>query len=170
MTEDYSLMVDRRKKVDDDLMRELIQRGLTNAEIVRTLLSEYGIKYSAPGVTRWKTTHGLPVRHFSATRKDIIPWRVLPEHASHRLYRALHAHARLEAGLEADPTFQLPREERQRRAKLVMYLDKNDAVIHYDQVNGFAVVPARHGIDTGLIRDPRIADDGTKIENEKLWQ
>lgn len=165
-----SVVTDRRKKVPDEVMWGLIGRGLSNSGIVRTLLSEFGVTYSAAGVTVWKKAHGLPVRSFSPERQELIPWRVLKKHHSSPIYRALHAHARMQAGLRADPNFELPLTERQRRDKLAVHLADHDAVVHYDQVNGWAIVPRRDGIDGDWIRDPRKADDGSPIEDPRLWQ
>lgn len=152
------------QKVSDELMAFLVGEGYSGPEIVRILKDDYGIDYTRAGVSYWRRRHNAPVRTRTKSAEELVPWRVLQEDDSHRLLRFLRTEARIRENLPVDYPNAV------RHASVARELRATKGVIYYDHENGFAIVPPRPGIDKDLIFDPRIADDGSPIDDKALWQ
>lgn len=96
----------------------------------------------------------------SKTDETAIPWHpVLPEHRSRYLPRMLRAAARRARGEKSAAVIEAQLD------KFLEQVDALDFVVHYDPEtpDGWFRVPRRAGVDTGLIRDPYVDDDGRPI-------
>src|SRR5664279_871239 len=146
--------VGRPPTLPTELMHRLVRKGYTNKAISEYLVDHGHAPASSAAVSAWKKRHGYEVRSPSAARIAIIPWKVAVKDARHRFYVCLALEARFQSG-----GYLAPKDE-SRRAKFIRELAELDAVIHYDRTNGWVAVPARPGIDNGLILDPRFDNDG----------
>ena len=154
------------KKVPDEILRPLCEKGLSPSEIVVILWEQYGIRRSRAAISNWRRKNGFDrMRNTSESTLALIPWRVKTVHANHRMHRALQAEAQYREFLKGrakEPS----RPNMGTRARVVEeYLEDGNTVIHYDpdSEQGFHPVNRRVGIDKDWIREPRIMDDGTRI-------
>lgn len=136
-------------------MEDLVRRGLTNKEISTELVRRGYEPASSAAVSAWRKRHGHPVRKSTPHRLNLIPWKVSVQHSRHRYYVCLALEARDRSGGE------LALKDRFRRDKFVAELATLRMVVDYDRDTGWTLRPARKGIDRDLIRDPRLADDGS---------
>jgi hypothetical protein len=104
-----------------------------------------------------------PLRQTTEWNLRLIPWRVAREHSADRLYRALATEARLKDVRDGVKGATVPtRPSRQQLERVLDELGKK-LVIQYDREFGFSTTDRRPGLDTRLIREPRILDDGTLV-------
>lgn len=136
------------KKIPDLLVERLYEEeGLTATEIVEYLRVHMGIEVSREALAMWRKRRGLDRKPASPKR---IPWKLRPEHTSTVEAQAIRSHSRREDGLVVD-------DERTRILKrMEERLYPRGLVIHYDPATeqGWWYVPARPGIDLGLVREP----------------
>lgn len=154
-----------KAKLDDSLVKPLVEAGLNGQQIVDVLRHRHGIETTRAGVSYWRKVRGYPVKTRSANTEALVPWRVLIKDESHRLLKALRTEARLRDG------FKPARNDIQRLHSVVAEMrELGGMVVYYDQTNGFRLVEPRPGIDTDMIYDPRFRDDGSSQPDKGLWQ
>lgn len=152
------------KVVDPDEALELLtHQGYTYAQMVDFYREKYGVETSESiwsrflkkHLTQGKTSQGRLHQFYLA-----IPW-ITPEAVLNNHHRSgLQAMCRMAQGETLTPRLRADAERLQRR------LVRENAVVDYDaEARSFVIVPRRPGIDTGWIRDPFRADDGTPREN-----
>jgi hypothetical protein len=83
-------------------LRALFSAGLTYDEIASVNERATGWRPTRSGVTRKFERLGFPPRH--ASHVDLIPWRIMPEHNSHRFRHMLQAESRKRQGLPLSET------------------------------------------------------------------
>lgn len=122
---------------------QLLRQGLTQAEVAQ----RFGVTQPAISAAirrgRIKFDTGAPPKR--------LPWTIKKEHTNLAIPRLLRFALRIEDGDET-----LRPEFRKQGEAFVRRLREMDAVIHYeaDVEPHFFRVPRRHGIDTGLWREP----------------
>lgn len=120
---------------------------MSAAQIVAFLKEHMGIEVTTEALTMWRKRRGLDRKPVNPKR---IPWKLRPEHAVTVEAQAIRSHSRREDGLTVD-------KERSRiLASMERRLYPQGLVIHYDAdtERGWWAVPARPGIDLGLVREP----------------
>lgn len=136
------------KKIPDELVERLYEEeGLTATEIVEYLRVHMGIEVSREALSMWRKRRGLDRNPAHPKR---IPWKVRPEHGVTVEAQAIRSHSRREDGLPVD------KERTRILASMERRLYPQGLVIHYDPdtEQGWWYVPARPGIDLGLVREP----------------
>lgn len=130
-------------------LRALAEWGWRNQDIARANRDATGYEPTRSAVTRRLQRIGVPPRHMS--HKDLIPWRIRPEHAHERIYYGLQAIDRQRKGLP------MSRQDAYRAAALRAALTDRIGpfVVDYrpdiSPEHGFILVPAEPG-DTGITR------------------
>ena len=139
------------------LPRELVLRwlaeGVTQREIVERLAQQV-VDTTQSAVAMLKARHATGKRAETmrtATRADLLPWSLRPEHRQLHAAKMLRAKSRLDRGEDIGPS-----QKRQLESWLAG-LEADQACIHYDPdtEQGFWRVPRRPGLD-GIIRDPGV--------------
>lgn len=113
----------------------------------------YGVTQSAVAAARRR---GMVTEGKEYAPRGRTPWTILPEHRNLNVPKMLRCAARLEAG-------ELVGESNTRATRqFIEGLRQQGAVIHYDPEAPpyFFRVPRREGVDTWLVRDPGLRDDG----------
>ncbi|ACZ32369.1 putative transcriptional regulator, GntR family [Xylanimonas cellulosilytica DSM 15894] len=137
------------RKLPVDLVTRLLEDGLGPRAIVDHLREHVGIEVSPQAISTFRKRHtDVPAQH--STRR-VIPWDVRPEHRSNGYRRAILAFHRRAQGRT------LTGEERRNLDHVERTLRESGQVITYQQDEGWTLVPARPGIDTGIIREPEAA-------------
>lgn len=133
---------------DEGEIRRWFEEGKTYRWMSDEYLRKYNIEMSPSAFGNMRRRWGLHPR--LVRDDDMIPWALKREHQWKTPLALLRIAARERAG---EP---LHREEQRRLASFVRSLKEDGAVIHYDPdtEEGFWRVPARPGIDKGLIREP----------------
>lgn len=134
------------RKLPAALVTSLLEKGLGPRAIVEHLREHEGIEVSPQAISTFRKRHTtIPAQH--STRR-VIPWDVLPEHRSSGYRRAILAFHRRAQGRT------LTGEERRNLDHVERTLRESGQVITYQKDEGWVLVPARPGIDTGIIREP----------------
>ncbi len=137
------------RKLPADLVTRLLGEGLGPRAIVEHLREHEGIEVSPQAISTFRKRHtDVPAQH--STRR-IVPWEIRPEHRSSRYRRAILAFHRRAQGRT------LTGEERRNLDHVERTLRETGQVITYQPDEGWTLVPARPGIDTGIIREPETA-------------
>ena len=137
------------RKLPADLVTRLLEEGLGPSAIVEHLREHEDIEVSPQAISTFRKRHtDVPAQH--STRR-VVPWDVRPEHRSSGYRRAILAFHRRAQGRT------LTGEERRNLDHVERTLRGADQVITYDPDEGWTLVPARPGIDTGIIREPEAA-------------
>ena len=132
-----------RKLPDPDVLRAMLERGRTQREIAE----EFGVTKQAVSFhVRRRNLAPAPPRHDA-----YIPWKIKLAHANSHTYHMLQAYARRSEGLALKPT------SAKQLDGFLRVLNKLEAVVDYNDEDGFALVRRRPGIDKGCVRDPRVA-------------
>lgn len=140
-------------------VERLARAGLSNAEIIERLRREDHIDTTTAAISMFRKRHDLP--RLRARYEDLLPWQVRPEHGNLFMAKMLRTEGQLRAGKE------LPESTAAQHAAWRLRLEEADAVCHYDgeTAEGWWLVPRRHGIDKGLIREPGLDDDGKPVRH-----
>ncbi len=134
------------RKLPAPLVTRLLEEGLGPSAIVEHLRSKEGIDVSPQAISTFRKRHtAVPAQH--STRR-VVPWDVRPEHRSSGYRRAILAFHRRAQGQT------LTGEEARNLDHVERTLRESGQVITYHPDTGFALVPARPGIDTGIIEEP----------------
>lgn len=142
----------RRKLPPAQELEKLVDKGLTHQQIAEQISEEIGEPVSRSAVA-------VALSRANRTRRTIankaVPWVVRPEHQNRYDLHMLRVHRRIESGKDVRAS------DLDRYHAWVQHLKENDAVIHYEPRSqlGFWLVPRRHGVDKGLIREPEPTDD-----------
>lgn len=152
--ETYTLPPDPRRKIQD--IPQFIRwynEGLPYTEMAKRWTAENGEAITPTAFSNLRIRLGLGPR--LATRDtDLIPWDVRAEHLVLLPMRMFHAKTRRDRRLPVSP------DQLQRLAEWERLLEESNLVVHYEPNTdqGFFYVPAREGIDNGLIREPGFDD------------
>ena len=134
------------RKLPAELVAKLLAEGLGPSAIVEHLRTHEGVEVSPQAISTFRKRHtDIPARH---STKRVIPWKVRPEHRSSGYRRAILAYQRRAQGRT------LIGEELRNLEHVERTLRETDQVITYSPDQGWALVPARPGIDTGIIQQP----------------
>ena len=137
------------RKLPAALVTRLLEEGLGPRAIVEHLREHHGIEVSPQAISTFRKRHTtIPAQH--STRR-VIPWDVRAEHRSSVYRRAILAYHRRAQGRS------LTGEERRNLDHVERTLRAAGQVITYQHDEGWTLVPARPGIDTGIIREPETA-------------
>ena len=136
----------------DDVIRQLYGLGWSNKDIAHANEENKGWHPSAAMVSRKLRSLGLPPRRVS--HRDLIPWRINPEHAHNEVYYALQAISRDRQKIP------LSKQDGYRAQWLLDLLVDGDLlkVVDYDYNEGWKIVRARK-TDTDIIRRPVPVDE-----------
>lgn len=138
----------KRKMPSDSTLEKWIAEGLDHKAIQRRIEEQDGIEVALSTISGHLSRIGLTNR---VRYDDFIPWgRISVDHNHAYQLTMLRTGARLAKGLPVRPL------DQQRFEAWAAQLKENHVVVHYelDSPDGFYYVPARAGIDTGLIRVP----------------
>jgi DNA-binding transcriptional MocR family regulator len=134
------------RKLPAELVTRLLREGHGPRAIVEHLRVHEGVVVSPQAISTFRQRHtDVPPQH--STRR-IVPWEVRPEHRTSGYRRAILAYHRRAEGRP------LTGEERRNLDHIEAKLRATDQVISYDPDEGWILVPARPGVDTGIIREP----------------
>lgn len=152
-----------RQRIDYAEAEKMLRGGMTQQEVA----DHFGVTQPAVNRAIWRGRIKDVTYDRSKADETGVPWHpVKEEHRSRYLVRMLRAAARRDRGEKSAPVIE---------AQLESFLEaarELDFVVHYDPDTdeGFFRVPRRHGVDTWLVRDPRLDDDGRPIQNPKgVW-
>jgi len=139
-------------------LRALFNAGLTYDEIAEANERSEGWRPTRSGVKRRLDALGFPPRR--ASHRDLLPWRIAPEHNHDRIRHMLQAESRKRQGLKLSKTDRV----------LVSLLHDllfgrgSFFVVGYDRTIGFYLTD-RLDSDIDIIRLPRV-DTGKNIANK----
>jgi hypothetical protein len=128
-------------------LRALFSAGLTYDEIAEANERSEGWKPSRSAVKRKYETIGMPPRH--ASHRDLLPWRLRPEHADALFRHMLQAESRARSGRNLSDT------DRKLTARLheMLFGRGKLMVVGYHPDVGFYLTE-RTDDDLGIIRAP----------------
>ena len=139
--------------MSDASLRSLFEAGVEYDDIAAINERQEGWRPSRSGVMR-KLERVVDPEQFPLRRrshKNLIPWKIRPEHSSHRFRYMLQAESRRRVGAELSVTDK----------KLLSMLNRllsggggKPMVIAYDETNGFYLTDRTEG-DTDIIRQPK---------------
>lgn len=124
---------------DPSEIRKMLERGRTQREIA----DEYGVSKQAVSFHVRRLDLKPPPPRYDA----YIPWRIKMEHANSHKYHMLQAYARRQEGLQLSST------AAKQLDGFLRKLDRLNAVVDYNDVDGFYLTPRRDA-DEGYIRNP----------------
>lgn len=132
----------------DSKLADLVERGWSHQQIAEWVSETTGHKVGRSSVSAALARAGLthPVRY-----TDELPWTyIAAEHNHHYCAWMLRIGARINHGRKVRDV------DRKRYESWAARLRERHAVVHYDpdSEEGFYYVPARQGVDTGLVRVP----------------
>jgi hypothetical protein len=129
-------------------LRALFASGLTYDEIADANFRSEGWRPSRSGVKRKYEAMGMPPRH--ASHRDLLPWKLNPEHADDLLRHMLQAESRSRQGKAISDT------DRKLVARLheLLFGRGKLMVVGYHQDVGFFLIE-REDSDENIIRAPR---------------
>jgi len=142
------------KMQDEAEFKRWYEQGRTYNWMVEEYAKKYHLQVTPTMFSNYRIRLGLPARAVSDT--SLVPWSVRPAHRREQHYIMLTQEARQRAGkpLKGDK----PERLEAWKAKLKELSERSGTrlVVHYepDLQPGFRLVPAREGIDTGLVRVP----------------
>lgn len=133
--------------MDSGKLRELAETGLSYDQIAEENENREGWRPSRSAVKRKLEALGVPPRHMS--HRDLIPWRIAPDHSDSLLRHMLQAESRQRQGAELSET------DRKLITGLHRILDRRGIplVVGYDRKIGFYLV-LREPFDDDIIRQP----------------
>lgn len=143
----------RRKLPSDSILEAWLNEGLSHKQIRDRIQLEFGEDVKLSSVSSHLSRIGATNR---VRYDDSIPWgRISSDHNHCYQITMLRIEARLRRG---ETVREVDRERFQRWRQ---ELTKKGVVVHYDYntVEGFWYVPARPGIDTGLVRRPEVVSE-----------
>lgn len=137
-----------KKIVDETEVKRWFAEGRTYAWMSAEYRRKYHIEMASSAWGAFRRRHALPRRN--ARDDESIPWQVEKQHRWARPLVLLRDAARVDAG------FDIPEKRRSIMENWRAKLAEQGVVVHYDPdtEQGFFYVPAREGVDTGLIRVP----------------
>lgn len=141
-------MAARRKMPSDSILRRWVEEGLDHEQIRERIKTEFGEDVALSSVSGHLSRVGLTNR---VKYDDFIPWpRISVDHNHAYQLTMLRIGARLQRGLEVRDL------DRRRYERWKEELEQKGLVVHYSYTSdrGFYYVPARKGVDKGLIRRP----------------
>jgi hypothetical protein len=147
-----------RQRIDYSEAEQMLRAGATQQEVA----DHFGVTQPAVNRAIWRGRIKNISYDRSQTDETAIPWHpIRPEHRSRYLVRMLRAAARKDRGEKSAPVIEAQLDSFLRQAREL------DFVVHYDPetAEGFFRVPRRPGVDTWLVRDPYLDDNGMKIRN-----
>lgn len=145
------------RRIDYAEAGQMLRRGMTQQEVA----DRYGVSQGAVSAAIARGVIKDIAYDRTATDETAIPWHpVRPEHRNLHLARMLRAAARRRRGESSAPVVEAQLD------KFLQSAEQADFVVHYDPdtERGWFRVPRRVGIDTGLIRNPYLDDDGNPIQ------
>ena len=149
-----------RQKIDYAEAEQMLRDGKTQQEVAE----RFGVTQPAINRAIWRGRI-KDITYDKATMDESgVPWHpVRPEHRSRYLVRMIRAAARRDRGESNSPVIEAQLDN------FLKHMEELDAVVHYDPDTdeGFFRVPRRHGVDTGIVRDPYLDDDGLRIQKPK---
>lgn len=133
----------------------LVRSGMRNREIV-DYYAQRGIHLRPNTISMAKRRYGLDVHEWHT---DLIPWVINQDHQGLYAAKMLRLEGRRRRG---EPLTDAQLRYLENWKKKMM---EDGTVIHYehDTDEGWFYVPRRDGVDTDLIRDPSLADDGQPV-------
>lgn len=141
-----------------ELIKWLRDERLTNAEAAARYLHRDGIELSSAAISMFRTRNNLdPIRN---THSALLPWTVSMEHRGLYPAQMLRLEGRLRNGDDITDT------KRDALERWKVKLAAEDAVVHYDAdtPQGWHYVPRREDVDSDLIRDPGLDDEGKPVK------
>lgn len=138
-----------------------LEEGRTYRWMVDEYQRKYGISTTPSMWAAIRRRRGLTTR--LVRDRDLVPWRVNPEHRHAHAAAMLRAEARRRAGRVLTPRTTTLLEAWRAR------LDREGTVVLYDRSSpsGWRYVPRRPGVDLDLIRDP-LADSGSRYADSNV--
>lgn len=129
------------------MIRQFFGLGLSNTDIAHANEEWGGWRPSDSAVSRKLSAMGLPKRR--ASHRELIPWRINPQHAHSQIYYALQAVSRRQQKIPLSP------QDVWRAQWLRDLLTRNGEprVVDYDPVDGWRLVRALE-TDSDIIRHP----------------
>lgn len=131
----------------DSILKNWVDSGMTHQQIADRIADETGVIVSRSSVSAALSKAGLTKR---IRYKDLVPWRVRAIHNRAHPLNMLRLEGRRRGGEVLNETDSRNLESFKRRLK------EAGAVVAYlpDTEEGWWIVKARPGIDTGMIRVP----------------
>lgn len=138
----------KRKLPSDSILARWVEEGLDHKQMQQRIKEQFGEEVALSSVSGALSRAGLTNR---VRYDDFIPWgRIALEHNHAYQLTMLRCAARMDKGLpvrDGDKRrFETWRDELKSKGVVVHY--------DYDSEQGWFYVPARPGVDTGLIRVP----------------
>ena len=144
-------------KIEDrqEFVRLVRDKKMRNREIL-AYYAKRGVHLQPSAISMAKRRYGLNVRE---AHVDLLPWLVHEDHRGLYAAKMLRLEGRRRRG-DTISDDQLRYLENWKRK-----MQDDGTVVHYeyDTEEGWFYVPRRPKIDKDLIRDPRFADDGTRV-------
>ena len=121
----------------------MLRAGATQQEVAE----KFGVSQSAVSLAIRRGN----IKHETGFER-LLPWHMRAEHVNLAIPRGLRLAIRVQRGDTKD----MPDYLRREGEGFIRTLEELDAVIHYepDVAPFWFRVPRRHGVDTGLIREP----------------
>ncbi|MCL1872330.1 MAG: hypothetical protein FWF90_18220 [Promicromonosporaceae bacterium] len=134
------------KKLPTELTAQLLEDGWTPTKIVTFLRDHLNIEVTANSISQFRRRHThIAPAHDSQRR---LPWKIDRLHQN-----SVYRHAIL-AWHQREHDHPLSAERARNLMAVETRLKEAGKVIDYGPVIGFFVVPARDGIDLGIVREP----------------
>jgi hypothetical protein len=140
----------RRKMPSDSTLEKWLEEGLSHKGIQERIKQQTGEEVALSTVSGHLSRIGLANR---VRYDEFIPWgRISLDHNHAYQLTMLRIGARLKKGLPVRPL------DKNRFEDWAAQLKEKGVVVHYeyDSPDGFYYVPARKGVDNGLVREPSI--------------
>lgn len=132
----------------------MLRSGKTQQEVA----THFGVTQAA--VSANIKRGNIKIEYPNQTEGRSVPWHpIRPEHRDRYLIRMLRANHRREQGLSNAAVLEAMLD------KFLKAAEEQDFVVHYDPdtEEGFFRMPRRIGIDTGLVRNPDLDDEGHPV-------
>lgn len=140
----------KRKMPSDSTLEKWLDEGMSHKEIQARIKAETGEDVALSTVSGHLSRIGLANR---VRYDDFIPWgRISLDHNHAYQLTMLRIGARLSKSLPVRPL------DKNRFEDWAAALKEKNVVVHYeyDSPDGFYYVPARKGVDKGLVREPSV--------------
>lgn len=138
----------QRKMPSDSTLEKWLEEGLSHKQIQKRIEETTGERVALSTVSGHLSRVGLANR---VRYDEFIPWgRISLDHNHAYQLTMLRIGARLKKGLPVRPL------DKNRFTDWADQLKDRGVVVHYeyDSPDGFYYVPARKGVDIGLVREP----------------